>query len=43
MKEKLLYRAPQVYWSDLLANEIICISTDIEDYDYTVIDWNPTS
>jgi hypothetical protein len=40
MKEKLLYRAPQVYWSDLVANEIICYSSDIDEYNYQELTWD---
>lgn len=39
MKEKLLYHAPQVDFGDLVTDEIICYSTDIEDYNYQDITW----
>lgn len=39
MKEKLLYHSPEVSWSDLEAYEIICYSTDIDDYDVEHLEW----
>ena len=39
MKEKLLYRAPQLSWGSLLATEIICLSSDIDETEYTEITW----
>lgn len=39
MKNKLLYHAPQVFWSVLVANDIICYSTEIDEYNWEDLTW----
>ena len=35
----MLYRAPEISWSDLLADDIICYSTEIDNYELIEIEW----